>query len=438
MKMCGFLTALRANALLACSTALVCGGLLVGNLAADDSETKDRKADDTAASKQSESKASDENKSDDEASSEKAKAGDESAKSSERSNRDSSASRSERNSHDEATDDTNSRDNARNSRNQAAQDQRRQPGRSQQDQSQRNQYQQGQYGQQGRQAQSSQQGQGQQPQGQQGRQQLDAQTLGLSLEADDNGSLTVSRVAAQGQARQAGLRQDDIIVSINGREVASQREFNRLLSGLQGQRAVVIVERDGRERTLYLGGNNQFARRSNSYQDPGYSRSASYDDDPNGNQQNANQRQQSPAFLGVILDERYPNMAVVREVYHDSPAEEAGLKPGDTITGLNGQRVRSPQELSQTVTRLGPGSDIQVQYSRPQTRSVRVHLTTREETLGRAGEERQAGRQSRDDSSSERRTSSRDRADSSYDADDDSDDQSDNRSEDRDNQYNPG
>jgi len=409
MKMSGLLAALRAHALLAGSTAVVCGGLLVGNLAAEDTATKD----DSAASKKS-----DQSKSEEPAS-EKAKSSDEATRTAdgsskrERSSRETATNSSERNSHDEAADEnSDSGQNSRNNRSQVGPNQRFQQG-------------------QGRQAQSWQQGQ--QDQGQQGRQRLDAQSLGVSLEADDNGNLTISRVASQGQARQAGLREDDIIVSINGRDVSSQREFNRLLSGLQGQRAVVVVERDGRDRTIYLGGNNQVARRSNSYQDPGYSRRASYDDDQYGNQQYGNQRQQSPAFLGVILDERYPNMAVVREVYQDSPADEAGLKAGDTITGLNGQRVRSPQELSQTVMQLGAGSDIQVQYSRPQTRNVRVHLTTREETVGRSGEERQARRQSRDDSSSERRTSSRDRANSSRDADDDADD-SDNRSEERDNQ----
>jgi serine protease Do len=78
--------------------------------------------------------------------------------------------------------------------------------------------------------------------------------------------------------------------------------------------------------------------------------------------------------LGVILDERIPNMAVVRDVYEGSPAEEMGLRAGDTIWSVNGQQIRSPSELSQSISQLPPGEEVDIRYSRPEVREVEVTL----------------------------------------------------------------
>ncbi len=47
--------------------------------------------------------------------------------------------------------------------------------------------------------------------------------------------------------------------------------------------------------------------------------------------------------------------AFVYSVYKDSPAANAGIQPGDIITSVGTQRVRSGNELLQAVTRLSPG-----------------------------------------------------------------------------------
>src|SRR5207249_362804 len=53
------------------------------------------------------------------------------------------------------------------------------------------------------------------------------------------------------------------------------------------------------------------------------------------------------AFLGVVFDSRFPDAAVVSRVYANSPAEDAGLQPGDTITRINGQRIHSSQDVTE-------------------------------------------------------------------------------------------
>ena len=72
-------------------------------------------------------------------------------------------------------------------------------------------------------------------------------------------------------------------------------------------------------------------------------------------------------FLGVTLDPHYPNSAVVTYVHANSAAARYGLRPGDTITELNGQPVSSGEELAGLIAQLAPGTPITVRITRPQS-----------------------------------------------------------------------
>jgi len=82
------------------------------------------------------------------------------------------------------------------------------------------------------------------------------------------------------------------------------------------------------------------------------------------------------AFLGVDPVEMAPQAAqefglsdisgaLVGGVLLGSPAQQAGLRPGDLIRGLNGERIYSPADLLGRLNRLEPGSDIQLEVLRP-------------------------------------------------------------------------
>jgi len=415
MRMSQWLESLRRQALLACCSALAVTGLMVGNLSAEESKKEN-------SDKSSASSKSDDSTSDDERTSARTSSHDESSEASEHADRSSDQRRSDRDS---------SADRQQNSRQQYSgrqQGSSRQQGSDQDQQWQRGQrsgsdqnassnrgsrQQSNWRGQQGQQSYQDQQRRGQQQQ--QSQQRLDARALGLSLESsDDDDTLRVGRVSSQSPARQAGLREDDTIVSVNGREVSSQRDFDRALTNSQGRRLNIVIDRDGEQRTVQLS-TNQFAQ---NYSNSG--RSYSYDDQ----QQWSNSGEDQQAFLGVVLDDRYQEMAVVRQVYPQSPAAQAGLRPGDTITAINGERVRSPHELSDDVAQLQPGTPIQLQFSRPQSRSVEVRLAARQTSDSQSqtsNQQRQDFRTSRTDNRSQDQ--------------DDSDRDSRNQSQDRDDQY---
>jgi membrane-associated protease RseP (regulator of RpoE activity) len=70
------------------------------------------------------------------------------------------------------------------------------------------------------------------------------------------------------------------------------------------------------------------------------------------------------AYLGVTFEPEFPNVAVARSIAPGSPAEQAGLRAGDVIETLNGQRVDSYQDVLDAVRWMRPGDLIDITVSR--------------------------------------------------------------------------
>ena len=61
-----------------------------------------------------------------------------------------------------------------------------------------------------------------------------------------------------------------------------------------------------------------------------------------------------------------------------SPADKAGLKPGDLITELNGRQILTDQEALTQVAALAPGSEIEIRFKRgDRSLSARARLEER-------------------------------------------------------------
>ena len=77
-----------------------------------------------------------------------------------------------------------------------------------------------------------------------------------------------------------------------------------------------------------------------------------------------------------------PTGALVASVSQDSPAEKAGIKPGDVLTAINGQTVATPRDLAIKVAAVTPGSDAKLSVIRNgAAQTISAHLAT----LGRDG-----------------------------------------------------
>jgi putative serine protease PepD len=88
------------------------------------------------------------------------------------------------------------------------------------------------------------------------------------------------------------------------------------------------------------------------------------------------QRIQRP-YLGVTTA-LHPDGAEIRSVTPGSPAETAGLQPGDVITSVDGRTVRAPDDVAAAVSAKEPGDRVDVELSNGgQERTAAVPLGTR-------------------------------------------------------------
>ena len=148
--------------------------------------------------------------------------------------------------------------------------------------------------------------------------------LGLSIEDQGEGSLTVTNIEQGSAAAQSGFRVNDRIVSADGRRFASPRQLQAYLGGQFGRRVPIIIERGGRQYTV------QFT--------------------PSGGEEGA--------WLGVYMEDDDENQvgARVTHVYPTSPAARAGFRPGDVILQVNGQKVENSPDVIALVEEQEPGS----------------------------------------------------------------------------------
>ncbi len=72
-------------------------------------------------------------------------------------------------------------------------------------------------------------------------------------------------------------------------------------------------------------------------------------------------------WLGLTVQEAGEGEArapVVVDVFVGSPAEQAGIKPGDRVAAINGKEVRRYQQVLRRVALLEPGSEVKVAVTR--------------------------------------------------------------------------
>lgn len=149
--------------------------------------------------------------------------------------------------------------------------------------------------------------------------------------------LVIADIAAEGAVSKIGFQEGDRIVSVNGQKVASEREFMRyiLADDIRTQKVKVVVFRDGSEQTVYV--------------QPSMLVTEIADYDPLWR-------------YGIAVDDRYPDRIVIQRVYPRTPAYYAGLRSGDVVVSLRGERIGAVADL---VRAFSDGDDrVALQVSR--------------------------------------------------------------------------
>ena len=179
-----------------------------------------------------------------------------------------------------------------------------------------------------------------------------------ALDVDDKLGAIAWSIILDSPAARGDLRPGDFVTSVNGEAVGSSAELIRAVGSLRpNTNATFDVIRDGRERTVDV-------------------RVALRDDSDDGARDwpgilPAELSEVARTQLGVESSVRG---VVVRSVTDRSPTAEAGLRPGDVLTRVNGAQLRDIGDFYRTFGTLERG-DYQIEVVRQgERRTVEVTL----------------------------------------------------------------
>jgi len=173
-----------------------------------------------------------------------------------------------------------------------------------------------------------------------------AADMGVWFNSQSNNGLVIADLANNSVFSNAGFREGDQLVSLNGRPITTEAQFVQYLTGtnLGTQPVNVIVVRNGQQQTLVLQPSALTQGIVN--HDPYYQ-------------------------YGMIIDDRNPNQILVQRVYPRTPAYYAGLRQGDVITMLAGQQTANLNAFTQGLTQANAAIPLQITRA-GQTRSIQL------------------------------------------------------------------
>jgi S1-C subfamily serine protease len=217
--------------------------------------------------------------------------------------------------------------------------------------------------------------------------------------------VVLGRIAPDSPASKSGLRENDVVTEINGQQVEGAMQFRRMIREIPAGRNVQLtVWRDGRTQKINVTlGRAEELRHNMNRVTPGMPgafafRMPELPEMPDLPQVAEIPEMPSVDWDGPVVFSGPPRLGIdaedlagqlgsffgapdgegilVRSVNSGSPAEKAGLKAGDVITSLNGERIRSVGNLRQKLAaqhnEKNKDTDNKDKESKDKTRTVKL------------------------------------------------------------------
>ena len=165
----------------------------------------------------------------------------------------------------------------------------------------------------------------------------------------ENKGVLVAKVFENDPADKAGIKAQDIIVSINGKKIATSRELTSMIAGLVvGEKAKVTVLRNGKEKTFTV----DITKR---------------EDDKLASDRTM--RNEETGELGIQVSNITPEIAdrlntsefdgvVVTGVDPGSKSDVAGIQTGDIIREINRERIKNIDDFKSILLTIKQGEPI--------------------------------------------------------------------------------
>ena len=185
-----------------------------------------------------------------------------------------------------------------------------------------------------------------------------------SLKLPEERGALLGKIVPDSPAAKAGLKENDVVLEVNGQRIEGTEQFRRMIHEIPAGRAAnLTVWRDGRSQNLKVTVGKHEAGDMKVFADGPKSFAFKMPTLPempdlSGLEHLRSFAMVSPGrpLLGIDAENlkgEFGNYfgapdgegVLVRGVFANSPAAKAGLKVGDVITALNGDRIRNASEL---------------------------------------------------------------------------------------------
>ena len=200
-----------------------------------------------------------------------------------------------------------------------------------------------------------------------------------SLKLPEERGALLGKIVPDSPAAKAGLKENDVVLEINGQRIEGTEQFRRTIHEIPAGRAAnLTVWRDGRSQNIKVTVGKQEAGNMKVFADGPKSFAFRMPTMPampdlSGLEHLRTFSMVSPGrpLLGIDAENLEGDFGhyfgapegegvLVRGVFANSAAAKAGLKVGDVITSLNGERIRNASELREKLLTGREGKSIKL------------------------------------------------------------------------------